>query len=302
MRPFLMQTLPTVRFRIFKGRSLFWGLLALIVLLLSQPVLAQSVKSGQFEFANWDGPPLNIHFVEPKGLPSDAPIIIVMHGVARNADDYRDNWIDLAEKYGFAVYAPEFDNARFPKSALYNLGGLTQSKDRAFDAIEPLFEALKDRRAATTKGYYLFGHSAGGQFVHRYVFFGKPKHMTLALAANSGWYTLPTTSYKYPYGLGGLKKSRYDLDVMLRMPLIILLGDQDSDPNSRNLRHTPEADAQGLNRYDRGIYFLKLSNTLAKQRRLKSSWSYNIVPSVGHDNRGMAVAAAALIDTHAKEN
>lgn len=295
-----MQLLSFLRYPILKGYSILRGLLVFIALMLSQTALAQSSITGQFEFAGWNGPPLNIHFVEPKDLSADAPIVIVMHGVARNADEYRDNWIDLAEAYGFAVYAPEFDKKRFPKSARYNLGGLTKDKDRAFDAIEPLFKSLKSRRSAITKGYYLFGHSAGGQFVHRYAFFGKSKHMKLAIAANSGWYTTPTTSYKYPYGLGGLKKSRYDVDVMLRMPLMIMLGDQDTDPDSRNLRHTAEADAQGLNRYDRGIYFLKMANSLAKQRRLKSRWSYNIVPDVGHDNRGMAVAAAAVIDKHKK--
>lgn len=292
--------LSSLRYPISKGRSFFTALIVFTFLMLSQIALAQSVETGQFEFANWDGPPLNIHYAEPEGLSADAPIIIVMHGVARNADDYRDNWIDLAQEYGFAVYAPEFDKKRFPKSARYNLGGLTKDKNRAFDAIEPLFKSLKSRRAATTKGYYLFGHSAGGQFVHRYAFFGKSKHMKLALAANSGWYTTPTTSYKYPYGLGGLKKSRYDVDILLRMPLMVMLGDQDTDPESRNLRHTPEADAQGLNRYDRGIYFLKLANSLAKQRRIKSRWSYNVVPGVGHDNRGMAIAAAAVIDKHNK--
>ncbi len=288
--------------RVSLRRLILIAALALWALISVSPVLAQSGTVGQFTFSEWDGPPLNVFYVEPEGLTANAPIVIVMHGVKRNADEYRDNWIDLAEQYGFAVYAPEFDKAHFPKSKGYNLGGLTKDKDRAFDAIEPLFDGIKERRETQQKGYYLFGHSAGGQFVHRYAFFGKSKRMNLALAANSGWYTLPTRAAKYPYGLGGLKRSRYDVDVILKAPLTIMLGDQDTDPESYSLRHTPEADAQGLNRYDRGIYFLKLSNTLAKQRRLKSSWNYNIVPGVAHDNRGMAIAAAAVIDAHAKDN
>lgn len=296
-----MNTMLGKKSRAIKGRLFLHSVFAGFALMLTQMAFAQSVTSGQFEFSAWDGPPLNIYFAEPEGLPSDAPIIIVMHGVARNADDYRDNWIDLAEEYGFVVYAPEFDKKRFPKSSRYNLGGLTKKDDRAFDAIEPLFKAIKARRDMSTQGYYLFGHSAGGQFVHRYAFFGKSRHMEMAIAANSGWYTMPTTAYKYPYGLGGLRKSRYDLDVMLRMPLMVMLGDQDNDPESPSLRHTPQADAQGLNRYDRGIFFLQLANTLAKQRRIKSRWRYNVVPGVAHDNRAMAIAAAAVIDKHVKE-
>ncbi len=285
-----------------KSRHFFTALMTLLALLFVLPAFAQSAETGQFKFSDWDGPALNVYYVEPATLSPDAPIVIVMHGTRRNADDYRDNWIDLAKTYGFAVYAPEFDKKRFSGSKNYNLGGLTKDKDRSFDAIEPLFDFVKDRRGATQKRYYIFGHSAGGQFVHRYVFFGKHKHLKQAYAANSGWYTLPTRAAKYPYGLGGLKRSRYDEDVILKAPLTILLGDKDIDPNSYSLRHTPEADAQGQNRYERGIYFLKLANTIAKQRRLKSSWNYNIVPNVAHDNRGMAIAAAALIDKDAKEN
>ena len=277
------------------------GLLSIASVSAGALVEAQSAITGVFEFSDWDGPALNIHYVEPKGSAVSAPIVIVMHGNGRNADDYRDNWIDLATKYGFAVYAPEFDKKRFPGSKKYNLGGLTQKKSKSFEAIEPLFDAVKERRGSTVDRYYLFGHSAGGQFVHRYAFFGKPKHLELALAANSGWYTLPTKAAKYPYGLGGLKKSRYDENVILKAPLLVMLGEEDVDPASQNLRHTPEADAQGLNRYERGIYFLKIANVLAKQKRLKSGWRYNVVPDVGHDNRGMAVAAAALIAANEEE-
>jgi len=113
---------------------------------------------------------------------------------------------------------------------------------------------------------------------------------------------LPTRAAKWPYGLAGLKRSLYDVDALLKAPLTILLGDQDIDPYAENLRHTPEADAQGMNRYDRGIYFLKRSNTIAEQRQIRSAWSYHVVPGVAHDNAAMAVAAAALVDQHAKEN
>jgi|AntAceMinimDraft_5_1070358.scaffolds.fasta_scaffold00730_14 poly(3-hydroxybutyrate) depolymerase len=291
-----------LRYFTTKCRLFFILLLGFLALTSAGSAHAQSVQIGQFEFSEWNGPPLNIFYAEANGLNVNAPIVIVMHGVDRNADDYRDNWIELARTFGFFVYAPEFDKARFPKSANYNLGGLTKSSGRAFDAMEPLFDAIKARRGATQTGYYLFGHSAGGQFVHRYVFFGKPKRMKLALAANSGWYTLPTRAAKWPYGLAGLKRSLYDVDALLKAPLTILLGDQDIDPYAENLRHTPEADAQGMNRYDRGIYFLKRSNTIAEQRQIRSAWSYHVVPGVAHDNAAMAVAAAALVDQHAKEN
>ena len=54
----------------------------------------------------------------------------------------------------------------------------------------------------TRRGYALYGHSAGGQFVHRYVAFADAPRMESAVAANSGWYTMPDDG-AFPYGWGG---------------------------------------------------------------------------------------------------
>lgn len=42
--------------------------------------------------------PVNIWFYTPVDNPVDLPILFVYHGNNRNADDYRDNWIELANK------------------------------------------------------------------------------------------------------------------------------------------------------------------------------------------------------------
>jgi len=49
--------------------------------------------------------------------------------------------------------------------------------------------------------FSMFGHSAGAQFVHRYITFMPQGHLRAAVAANSGWYTLPDQTLKLPYGL-----------------------------------------------------------------------------------------------------
>ncbi len=250
---------------------------------------------GAFTFDAWEGVPLKVHYAEPEGVSEAAPAIFVMHGTKRNAGEYRDNWIELATRHGFRVYAPEFDRRRFEGSAGYNLGGAGKPGARAFDAIEPLYQHLTDRRGAPDTGYIIFGHSAGAQFVHRFVCFTETLHLRLAIAANSGWYTLPEGPHAWPYSLEGAPDAACDLDAYFSAPLLIALGDRDNDPAYYNLRRTPEALDQGPHRLARGLNFLATAHRLADARGLPLRWRLEIVEGVGHDNAGMAEAAARLI-------
>ena len=74
-----------------------------------------------------------------------------MHGVRRNARDYRDQWHELAKRHDFLLLVPEFSERDFPGTEGYNLGrqfdqaGRPVPRDQwSWSAIEPLFdEALK---------------------------------------------------------------------------------------------------------------------------------------------------------------
>jgi hypothetical protein len=55
--------------------------------------------------------------------------------------------------------------------------------------------------------------------------------------------------------------------------------------------HTPEADLQGLNRYERGLHFIDVAEGMGGLW----NWSWFEVPGVGHDGVGMAEAAAGFL-------
>ena len=55
---------------------------------------------------------------------------------------------------------------------------------------------------------YLWGHSAGGQFVHRALATQDSAQFEAAGAGNAGWYTMPTLDRPYPEGLGGIGLTR----------------------------------------------------------------------------------------------
>ena len=85
--------------------SAFIACWLLLVCLTSTSAVADK---GQFTFDDWQGPVLRVFYSRPESLASDTPVVFVMHGVRRNADEYRDQWHDLAMEHGFLLVVPEF--------------------------------------------------------------------------------------------------------------------------------------------------------------------------------------------------
>ena len=73
----------------------------------------------------------------------------------------------------------------------------------SYTIIEDLFSAVVSM-GVQRKGYNIYGHSAGAQFVHRLVQFLPTCRVETAVAANSGWYTMPCLLARWPYGWRGL--------------------------------------------------------------------------------------------------
>jgi poly(3-hydroxybutyrate) depolymerase len=274
-------------------------LLAFIVLCWSLPALAAKIR---FRFDGWEGPTLNVYVSRPAGLAPDRPVVFVMHGMQRNADQYRDQWHELAMEHEFLLVVPEFSRRDFPGSAGYNLGNRVDSSGQAvarsrwtFSAIEPLFDDVRKRWGMSTSRYALYGHSAGAQFVHRFVFFVPDARVSRVVTANAGWYTMPDYQVAWPYGLGGTALPPEMLAEAFRKPVTVLLGERDDDPQHQSLRRTPEAMAQGPSRLDRGRRFFTTARAQAARMNVPFNWRMELVPGVGHDNRRMAPAAVEIL-------
>ena len=77
-------------------------------------------------------------------------------------------------------------------------------------------------------------------------------------------------------------------------PVVILLGESDIQRTS-NLRMTPEADRQGLNRLARGKNFYAMAKAKANELGVPFNWRLITVPDVGHSGSKMAGGAIKLI-------
>ena len=73
---------------------------------------------------------------------------------------------------------------------------------------------------------------------------------------------------------------------MSQAPIIILLGEDDTDPNKpfpEMWRDTPLARVQGPHRLARGIAFFEAGKAAAEKLNIPFRWDLKTVPGVGHN-------------------
>lgn len=246
--------------------------------------------------------PLDVFTYQPVGADATTPVVMVMTGVDRNAMTYRNDWMTVADQYHLRVIVPHFSEQDFPGAAGYNLGNLTDSKTHhrlpksqwAFSIVDTLFTTLQKQGVTSQKQYYLFGNSAGCQFVHRMLTLLPEPNVKAAVCAAAGWWTLPDTDQRWPYGLreAPVAVSQQQLNDYFAKPVLIAVGAQDDDPENRLLRKSKQAMAQGTNRLERAESYFTTSQQRAEQNNTPFNWHFMDLSDVGHSGSKMSVFAA----------
>ena len=278
-----------------------WALSAVLALAAAPSAAATPIPPGKWSFVFTDAKgradrPLRVYTYRPRDCDTRCPIQFVLHGVKRNASEYRDYWEYLADRYHLIVIAPEFSQKNWAKAAGYNLGDVKEQPDRekwAFAAIEHLFDEVRDGQA----DYRIFGHSAGGQFVHRMVIFRPDIRASVAVAANPGWYTMPewrkdATKEEFPYTLVGSPAGEKELRRAFERRFVLMVGEKDTDPDDENLNQSEGAKKQGATRVERAENFFKAATTAAGTLGAKFAWQYLEAPETAHDGAAMSKFAA----------
>lgn len=265
-------------------------------------LLAQKGRSAiAYEFAGQPGKAIVLNCYVSEGYTPGKPVVFVQHGMMRNGDDYRDFWIRAADQHDLLIVAPTFPDADFPESENYNNGMVLDAEGKVTPAESWIYAvpgliaeelvALGLAKAGTIR---IFGHSAGGQFLHRMVSLVGKGPFTSVIAANAGWYSLPTLEADFPAGLGGLGIDKGGLAELLTSDLWIMAGEKDAEANADNLPTNPEAIAQGPGRLARAKNYLARGKEAAETLGCTFGWQYTEVPGVAHDGCAMSQAAAGM--------
>ncbi len=255
-----------------------------------------------FELPTLPGRRIVLHSARPRHFTHATPVLFVHHGVLRNGADYRDFWLPLVDKANLLVIAPEFPDEGFPRAAWYNFGNRTNTTGREKPRTEwtygldrLVFDGLRDQDLTRRRTFGAWGHSAGGQFVHRMIELGLRDHVRMAVSANAGTYAMPTFDVAYPFGLGGTGLTDDDLRRLLGFRLIVMAGTADIDTTSEHFPRTKPAMAQGPTRYARAHNFIATARAQAARLGIPCAWTIIDVPDVGHDGERMSQAAARIL-------
>lgn len=258
------------------------------------PTIPADVPTGKAQLTVKTGPvELVVYTYRPEHWSGER-LLVVMHGVLRNADEYRDHSIAMGDRFDALIIAPKFDSERFPSRA-YQRGGIQRTDGSAappdewtYARIPELALAFRQRTGKTDAKLFVIGHSAGGQFVVRMSAFQDTGAVRL-VAANPGTVLLPTIDAPFGYGFGGLPPELANDDRLrayLAAPLTLFLGTAD-DRVDEHFDTSEQAMLQGSGRHQRGLALWWTAKALAAQRGWSFGWRLVEAPGIGHDHEQM---------------
>lgn len=294
--------------------------LALVLFIL--PAFAQKEKkvkfmrgAGMFEITCYEplaDKPLNLwYYIPTSGNIKKMPVLFSMHGAERSGRTQRGVWRNLAEEYGFIVLCPEFLHANgYPENG-YQFGGVAverMGKEMqpeelwSYKWIESIFDFFKEATGNVSETYDMFGHSAGGQWTHRYLIATPGARCRRAVAANPGNYTYPYLDglqmpdgtpcniSAWPFSVKGTPFADDDhLRAFFKRDLTILIGSEDTEP-----QNDPEKEpansycyVQGWTRYERAFRFWEACKKVAEEKGMEFNIKVKVVPGAWHNSGRM---------------
>ncbi|TNF53260.1 MAG: hypothetical protein EP308_09860 [Burkholderiales bacterium] len=232
----------------------------------------------------------------PPRIDPQAPVLVAVHGVGRDARNQASAFAARAAEQGRMVVAPCFDEQAWP--GYQRLG----SRGRRADlALVRLLDLIAFRWQVNTRRMVLFGYSGGAQFAHRFALLHPHRVMRLSLCA-SGWYTWPSEE-AFPMGLGDGtgptaflgQVARNNFGRLLQMPLQVMVGTEDCLADERT-RSTGQLDRlQGTHRLERARRWVAVLRDEALRRGLQPRVELTELAGAGHDFR-QCLAGGELLE------
>lgn len=213
-------------------------------------------------------PGLPFWLYQPRKVRNMRRVLIAVHGISRDAKEQLNCYRPVADELGCWLVAPQFSHNKFPRYQQLCAGSGQPRADIALNSFLSLWRCMHGQPYLKI---WLTGYSGGAQFVHRYALH-HPQQVAAMALGSAGWYSFPDDQIRYPRGLArtiGLERVR--LDEMLRIPMLVTVGDQD-DLRDSSLRTSVNLDQQqGGDRIQRAM------NWIDAVRQLQLGKSYQPV-------------------------
>lgn len=252
-----------------------------------------------------DGSAQSYYVYIPSVGGAGAPLLVVVHGISRNAEVQANAFTALCERLGVVMAVPVFG----VEARDYQRLGRSGRGPRADAALDAVVEEVAMRTGCRASSFHMFGFSGGAQFAHRYTL-AHPHRINRLVAVGSGWYTFPDPRARFPYGIRRspeLPGVRFDPEEFLRVPITVMVGEKDTETS--NLRSTPRVNRQqGKTRVERAKRWVDAMREAAHKRGLEPQVTLETIPNGQHDFGNLMKsgdlgerAFARLFDTPARE-
>lgn len=284
----------------------FAAALSMSLLLVAGRMVANPIPTGLSHFELGVGTNAITVFTYKPASYRGGPLVVVFHGLLRNAEDYCRYCIPLAERYHALIAAPlfstnQFDNEEYQRGGVIKKGVVQPGDSWSYARIPAIIEAVRNAENNPNLPYYFIGHSGGGQFVMRMSALF-PMAARRIVACNPGSDLFPRRDWKFGYGFGGLPEPLSDdaaLQRYLAAPLTLCLGLDDVDPHHPELDRSAAAEKEGRYRLERGRECFEYAQQLAREHGWTFNWRKVEVPGIAHDGKDMLASKevqAALFD------
>lgn len=244
----------------------------------------------------------------PAQPPADPEVLVVIHGTPQSWDSaeftahyYAEIWFPFAEKHGLILIVPAFTqqdfSSRYGDRALTGYRALFGREICADEWIIQLVETYQGEYSIPGSPFYLYGHSAGGQFTARFLL-THPDRIIKAVISSAATYPQPDPLIAWPYGMGSLNTeikwddgSLTSVDVKpdeetwlaaTQVPLIVIVGLGDT-------AKLPQFPGQkGFDRYTIASNWVQDMCDFAEQRGQSCAFEFVMIPGKGHSMSGLA--------------
>ena len=242
--------------------------------------------------------------------PSDPPqSLVVVHGTpakelsaGETAFYYAENWAPFAEEQGWLLIVPAFNQADFSSrkgeitDVLTGYRGLFGREIPADEWVLRLLGLGRDALGWPEAPFLLYGHSAGGQYVGRFLV-THPELVERAVISAAVTYPQPDLAVAWPYGMGELSSEIIwedgtsaqvevypDLEKWLEATQVqvkVIVGLNDLEPQLSR----PGQD--GKTRLAIGQNWVEAMGEFAAENGMESAIHFEAIPGKGHSMLGL---------------
>ena len=209
--------------------------LALVLALTLWPVASAVAAGSAINGAIVGTPVRSVYIRAPRGATSTTKlqVLLALHGMGDNGEDFSRDLIEQADKYGWLLVAPTIDYGDWTNPSV-----VAREDPVLIHALADYLDQLPQLTGfQTRRSVLILGHSRGAQLAHRFAEFRPDKVLAVA-ALSAGTYTLPNASgpqgeLTFPFGVKDMARyaghtfdpARFDL-----VQFWVGVGGQDTNP------------------------------------------------------------------------